>query len=237
MQEALGVLPADFKPVYFDADAKRRRRQLLQSSTGGSGGVPEYTAPQVNVAQQMKIISWDRSVGEQNVDGAAMFLRVFGRQYGGNMTSPAVVNGLRALPCSATAEIYNLKLEILREYNQLTAAKVTSTQLVTQASCALPAMLATPGEVSEDAQRYVIEIFKTRILTQMEDALNDPGTAASAAKLEYGELVEGATAVPQKGANCIHWLMLNLAAAVEARCEPSGDIEKQMARRDRKSVV
>ena len=98
VQEARGFLPDSFDPIYFESDS--RRRQLLQS--GSLGGAPEYSKQEIEVAQQMTQLQWDTAVGTADSDSAYMFIRVFARLYGGDLTNADVIAGLRNVPCSVT---------------------------------------------------------------------------------------------------------------------------------------
>ena len=83
--------------------------------------------------------------------------------YGGDLTDADVIAGLRNVPCSVTAEIYNLKFKIATELATMDAGIVPGTAYITQSACSVASMLNTPGEISEVRRCLLKPVMKAPV--------------------------------------------------------------------------
>lgn len=188
------------------------QRSLLQDMTGTM-----FTSRQVQFAGELKELVWDPAVGIQNADEAFVFMSVWGRLFGGNLTADSFQETMLDSPCLGNPELRAMKDTIFTEMTSMDTKIAARDEYLQQFTCSIYSTLATPADISPTVQDLLFEmVYARKIAASLESFAVFPRTATSTL------LSVGVTEVDRAAmatANCMQYTVSLLMRVVEAKCQ------------------
>jgi len=201
------------------------RRSLLQDMSGAM-----FTSRQVQFAGELKELVWDPAVGIQDADEAFVFMSVWGRLFGGNLTAESFQQTMLDSPCLGNPELRAMKDTIFKEMSSMDIKIAARDEYLQQFTCSTYQALATPADISPSVQDLLFEmVYERKIAASLESFAVFPRTATTTL------LSVGVTEVDRSASaasNCMQYTVSLLMRVVEAKCQVGANFEQQLEQRN-----